>query len=283
MRLLDLTALQLGRAIRAGEASAEEAAQAALDAIAARQPEHNAYITVLADQALERARALAGRLPGSPLAGVPAGVKDNICTLGVKTSCASKILGDFAPPYDATVMEKFHAAGGIMLGKLNMDEFAMGSTTETSFYGPVRNPWDPGPGARRLLRRRRRCGGGGGVLVCPGQRHRRLHPPACLLLRRHRHEAHLRHRLPLWPDRLRLLPGSDRPSGPVCRGLCRSAGHDPGPGRAGRHQPGCALRNAAAKPEGRPDRHEDRHSCGLLRGGSVREVPGRRCSPSPRC
>ena len=143
MRLLDLTALQLGRAIRAGEASAEEAAQTALDAIAARQPEHNAYITVLADQALERARALAGRLPGSPLAGVPAGVKDNICTLGVKTSCASKILGDFAPPYDATVMEKFHAAGGIMLGKLNMDEFAMGSTTETSFYGPVRNPWDP--------------------------------------------------------------------------------------------------------------------------------------------
>ena len=143
MRLLDLTALQLGRAIRAGEASAEEAAQAALDAIAARQPEHNAYITVLADQALERARALAGRLPGSPLAGVPAGVKDNICTLGVKTSCASKILGDFAPPYDAPVMEKFHAAGGIMLGKLNMDEFAMGSTTETSFYGPVRNPWDP--------------------------------------------------------------------------------------------------------------------------------------------
>ena len=143
MRLLDLTALQLGRAIRAGEASAEEAAQAALDAIAARQPEHNAYITVLADQALERARALAGRLPESPLAGVPAGVKDNICTLGVKTSCASKILGDFAPPYDATVMEKFQAAGGIMLGKLNMDEFAMGSTTETSFYGPVRNPWDP--------------------------------------------------------------------------------------------------------------------------------------------
>ena len=143
MRLLDLTALQLGRAIRAGEASAEEAAQAALDAIAARQPEHNAYITVLADQALERAQALAGRLPDSPLAGVPAGVKDNICTLGVKTSCASKILGDFAPPYDATVMEKFHAAGGIMLGKLNMDEFAMGSTTETSFYGPVRNPWDP--------------------------------------------------------------------------------------------------------------------------------------------
>ncbi len=143
MRLLDLTALQLGRAIRAGEASAEEAAQTALDAIAARQPEHNAYITVLADQALERARALAGRLPESPLAGVPAGVKDNICTLGVKTSCASKILGDFAPPYDATVMEKFHAAGGIMLGKLNMDEFAMGSTTETSFYGPARNPWDP--------------------------------------------------------------------------------------------------------------------------------------------
>ncbi len=143
MSLFDLTALQLGKALKAGEVSVQEATQAALDAIAAREPECNSYITVLADQALERAKSLEGKLPDSPLAGVPAGIKDNICTLGVKTSCASKILGDFAPPYDATVMEKFQAAGGVMLGKLNMDEFAMGSTTETSFYGPTRNPWDP--------------------------------------------------------------------------------------------------------------------------------------------
>ena len=143
MSLFDLTALQLGKALKAGEVTAEEATQAALDVVAAREPECNAYITVLGDQALERARSLEGKLPDSPLAGVPAGIKDNICTLGVKTSCASKILGDFAPPYDATVMEKFRSAGGIMLGKLNMDEFAMGSTTETSYYGPTRNPWDP--------------------------------------------------------------------------------------------------------------------------------------------
>lgn len=97
MSLLDLTALQLGKALKAGEVTAEEATQAALDAIAAREPEYNAYITVLGDQALERARSLEGKLPENPLAGVPAGIKDNICTLGVKTSCASKILGDFAP------------------------------------------------------------------------------------------------------------------------------------------------------------------------------------------
>ncbi len=145
MSLFDLTALQLGAAIRAGEVSAREAARASLDAIAARQGENNAFITVLAEQAMAQAGALdedeAKRIAG-PLAGVPAGVKDNICTLDVKTSCASKILGGFAPPYDATVMEKFRAAGGVMVGKLNMDEFAMGSTTETSFYGPARNPWD---------------------------------------------------------------------------------------------------------------------------------------------
>ena len=145
MSLFDLTALQLGAAIRAGEVSAREAAGASLDAIAARQGENNAFITVLAEQAMAQAGVLdedeAKRIAG-PLAGVPAGVKDNICTLDVKTSCASKILGEFAPPYDATVMEKFRAAGGVMVGKLNMDEFAMGSTTETSFYGPARNPWD---------------------------------------------------------------------------------------------------------------------------------------------
>lgn len=140
MSLFDLTALQLGRAIQRGEVTPAEAAAAALTRIGESQT--NAYITVLGEQALARAQALEGRLPESPLAGVPMGVKDNICTLGVKTSCASRILGDFRPPYDATVMERVHQSGGVMLGKLNMDEFAMGSTTETSFYGPTRNPWD---------------------------------------------------------------------------------------------------------------------------------------------
>ena len=143
MSLFDLTALQLGAAIRAGEVSARDAAKVSLDAIAARQGENNAFITVLAEQAMAQAKALdedKEKLAVGPLAGVPAGVKDNICTLDVKTSCASKILGEFAPPYDATVMEKFRAAGGVMVGKLNMDEFAMGSTTENSAFKATHNP-----------------------------------------------------------------------------------------------------------------------------------------------
>ena len=146
MELHALTALQLGEKIRAGEVSPVEAAQAALDRVRQEQGRNNAFITVLGDaalsEALETEKQLRAGARLSPLAGVPMGLKDNICTKGIKTSCASKILGDFAPPYDATLVQRLRAAGGVLLGKLNMDEFAMGSTSETSFYGPVRNPWD---------------------------------------------------------------------------------------------------------------------------------------------
>ena len=145
MELHALTALQLGEKIRAGEVSPVEAAQAALDRVRQEQGRNNAFITVLGDaalsEALETEKQLRAGARLSPLAGVPMGLKDNICTKGIKTSCASKILGDFAPPYDATLVQRLRAAGGVLLGKLNMDEFAMGSTSETSFYGPVRNPW----------------------------------------------------------------------------------------------------------------------------------------------
>ena len=143
MELTKLTALELGAAIKRGEASVREAVQAALDA-AARDKELNAFITVTGERALERAEALQAGVKDakSPLYGVPMAIKDNICTKGVKTSCASKILGEFAPPYDAAVVERLADAGAVSLGKLNMDEFAMGSTSETSFYGPVKNPWD---------------------------------------------------------------------------------------------------------------------------------------------
>ena len=144
MELQKLTALELGAAIRRGDVSTEEAARAALDAVERRDGALNSFITVTAERALERARSLqaGAKTAESPLYGVPMALKDNICTMGVKTSCASKILGDFEPPYDAAVVEKLSAAGAVSLGKLNMDEFAMGSTTETSFYGPTRNPWD---------------------------------------------------------------------------------------------------------------------------------------------
>jgi aspartyl-tRNA(Asn)/glutamyl-tRNA(Gln) amidotransferase subunit A len=163
MKLTELTALELGAAIQKGDVSIPEATQAALDAIAQRDGELNTYITVTADRALERAKALQAGVKGagSPLYGVPMAVKDNICTKGVKTSCASKILGDFQPPYDATIVEKLSEAGAVGLGKVNMDEFAMGSTTETSFYGPTRNPWDTGrvPGG---------SSGGGAAAVAAG-------------------------------------------------------------------------------------------------------------------
>ena len=144
MELRTLTALELGAAIEKGEVSVAEATQAALEAIEERDGALNTFITVEGERALARAEQLQKGVKDAvnPLYGVPMGVKDNICTKGVKTSCASKILGDFKPPYDATVVEKLAAAGAVGLGKLNLDEFAMGSTTETSFYGPTRNPWD---------------------------------------------------------------------------------------------------------------------------------------------
>ena len=139
MDLCELTALELSEKLRSGEVSQHEAIKAALMRIDAAQPENNAFITVTDAPSLP-----AADLSISPLAGVPMAYKDNICTKGVKTSCASKILGSFKPTYDATVVERLSAAGAVSLGKLNMDEFAMGSTSETSFYGPVKNPWDPG-------------------------------------------------------------------------------------------------------------------------------------------
>ena len=140
--LLDLTALQLGEVIRKGGASIPEVTKLALEA--AQNAPHNAFITFTPEQAMERAEALQKGLKdaNSPLYGVPAAIKDNICTQGIKTSCASRILGDFKPPYEATASALLAGAGTVSVGKTNMDEFAMGSTTETSFYGPVKNPWD---------------------------------------------------------------------------------------------------------------------------------------------
>jgi len=142
-----LSALELGRRIKAKEISVAEAVAAQLTIIKQRDPEYHCYITVLEEDAYVQAaevqmRIDAGELDASPLAGVPVAVKDNICTKGVKTTCASKILSNFEPTYDATVIEKLKQAGAVIIGKTNMDEFAMGSTTETSFFGETKNPWD---------------------------------------------------------------------------------------------------------------------------------------------
>ena len=144
MNLTHLTALELGRAIASGDVTIPQATKAALEEITQRDKRLNSCITVLEEQAMERAETLQkGLKPGlSPLYGVPLLLKDNLCTKGVKTTCGSRLLEGYVPPYNATVVEKVQNAGGVCLGKGNLDEFAMGSTTETSYFGPTRNPWE---------------------------------------------------------------------------------------------------------------------------------------------
>lgn len=145
--ITSLSAMELGRLIKAKELSAVEAVKAQLDTIKRRDPDYCCYITVPEEETYKQAEQVqkridAGELKDSLLAGVPIAVKDNICTKGIKTTCASKILYNFEPIYDATVIEKLRAAGAIIIGKTNMDEFAMGSTTETSFFHNTKNPWN---------------------------------------------------------------------------------------------------------------------------------------------
>ncbi|MBC7342102.1 MAG: Asp-tRNA(Asn)/Glu-tRNA(Gln) amidotransferase subunit GatA [Clostridia bacterium] len=146
MELHELTASQLSQLLKQREVSAREVTDAYLERIEALDQKIGAYLTVTADLARQQAkdidqrRARGEELPA--LAGIPVALKDNLCTQGIKTTCASKILGNFIPPYDATVVEKLKANGAVILGKLNMDEFAMGSSNENSAFGPVHNPWD---------------------------------------------------------------------------------------------------------------------------------------------
>ena len=142
--IIKLSAIEAGKMIKSGELTSVEITKAYLDKIAADNSKYNCYITVC-DDALDQAKEAdegikSGKYTG-PLAGVPIAIKDNICTKGLKTTCASKMLGNFVPPYDATVIKKIKAEGMVILGKTNMDEFAMGSTTETSAFGSTYNPW----------------------------------------------------------------------------------------------------------------------------------------------
>lgn len=147
MDILDMTAVSLGAAIKNKEVTVKEAVEAALARIEEKESEYNCYVTVDREGALKQAEEVqkkidAGELT-SPLAGVPVAIKDNLCTEGLLTTCSSKILGNFIPTYSSEAVLNLQKAGAIILGKTNMDEFAMGSTTETSAFGVTKNPWNP--------------------------------------------------------------------------------------------------------------------------------------------
>ena len=146
MSIRSLTAVQLGKKIQAGEVTVREAVEASLAQIDSVESEVHSYVTICREEALKRADQVqkmidAGELTG-PLAGVPVAIKDNMCTEGVLTTCSSKILGNFVPTFTAEAVKRLEEAGAVILGKTNMDEFAMGSTTETSYYGVTKNPWN---------------------------------------------------------------------------------------------------------------------------------------------
>ena len=145
MTLYALTISQARAALDRREISSVELTRAVLDRIGDVEPHIRAFLTVTADQAItaaQKADQAMARGEAGPLTGIPLGIKDVICTRGVRTTCASRILENFVPPYDASVMQRLNAQNAVMVGKLNMDEFAMGSTTEHSAFQATRNPWD---------------------------------------------------------------------------------------------------------------------------------------------
>ncbi len=147
MKITALGAVELGKKIQAREISSVEATKEVLRQIDALDPIYHSYVTVAGEQALEQARAVQkaideGTLTGT-LAGVPVAIKDNLCTRGLRTTCSSNILSNFVPTYTAQAVVNLEKAGAVIVGKTNMDEFAMGSTTETSFFGVTKNPWNP--------------------------------------------------------------------------------------------------------------------------------------------
>lgn len=145
MELYQLTAHQLHEMLKRRAITSREVTESVLKRIAEVEDRIHAYITLLPDLAMKQAALADDRLDkgeAEPLTGIPLAIKDLICSQGVRTTCGSHILDNFIPPYDATVIEKLKAAGAVFVGKANMDEFAMGSSTENSFFGPTRNPWD---------------------------------------------------------------------------------------------------------------------------------------------
>ena len=247
-----LTVAELAAGLRARKFSSLELTLHFLGRIERLAPELNAFVTVTAERALDDARTadeVLARGAGGPLTGVPIAHKDIFCTDGIRTTCGSRMLSNFVAPYDATVVERWRAAGTVLLGKTNMDEFAMGSSNETSFFGPVSNPWDHARVPGRLVGRLGR--GRGRLPRACGQRHRhrRLDPPARGAHQPDRAQAHLWPRVALRDDRVRVEPRPGGRAHPFGRG-CRAAAQRDGGVRPARfderRRAGAGLRRGAA-------------------------------------
>jgi len=225
-----MSAGQLSGLIKSKEISPVEVIDAHLARIEATEPVLNSFITLLPDEARAAARRAeadiqAGKYRG-PLHGIPVGLKDLFNTAGVRTTSGSKIFDNFIPTEDCTVATKFREAGSILLGKLNMHQFAYGPTGENPDYGHMHNPWDP------ELVTGGSSGGSGSATIAGrwpmhhhhGQRHRGLRAYPCRFVRHRRPKAHLRPCQPLWPYSFVLVPGPSGTDGSDRGG--RSLGHE---------------------------------------------------------
>ena len=199
------TAVELGKKIANKEITSVQATNAYLEQIENTEKDVNAYITVMKEKALERAdfidKKIAEGENWSNLMGVPMAIKDVLCMKDTLTSCGSKILGNFYPTYTSTAVENLLNAGIVVLGKTNMDEFAMGSTTESSYFGATSR-------CSEFL-----CGG-------IGYGYRRFYPSACVILRHYGYQAYLRQSFPLRTNCLRLISRPDRSYGKGYYRLC---------------------------------------------------------------
>ncbi|PVX25257.1 MAG: Asp-tRNA(Asn)/Glu-tRNA(Gln) amidotransferase GatCAB subunit A, partial [Candidatus Bathyarchaeum sp.] len=145
-KLYELTAHQTIQKVRSGEVTAQECVESVFERIHKFEDKVNSFVTLVEEQAIKKSKEVDQKIaqgkPVGKLAGVAIAVKDAICTKNITTTCSSRMLENFVPPYDAEVVDRIKKADGVIIGKTNMDEFAMGSSTETSYFGPTKNPWD---------------------------------------------------------------------------------------------------------------------------------------------
>ena len=215
--------IELGTSLRDGDFSAVELTQSYLNRIESHNPELNVFVTLATDFALKSAAAADKRIrsgDATAMTGIPIVHKDIFCTNGIRTSCGSRMLDNFIAPYDATVVERLNKAGVVVLGKANMDEFAMGSSNETSWYGPARNPWDRNAVPGGIIRWHSRSCFRGSMCCRHGYRYRGIDSSTCSVLWRNRYETYLRQGITFWDDRFRIFTGPGWPHDPKCAG-CR--------------------------------------------------------------